>query len=219
MYGTRCTQLPVHWKTHSMADRAIPLSVCHHGPPNGYRTGFKRCSDAQLFIQLTVVDDINAKAVEAWKQKRFIVNDMYTLILLIQYGIYFWHELAHTPSHFFKLKSTICGNPLAFPLTFDLQYFWTVLRHTSVLIKYKWNKIKLEHGSHICIHTTYNLIMFTYNICKPDDKCRVNTDLPPLKSGEHKINNIEWVTTPNIWMNNLHAIYMILCEMREWFDG
>ena len=69
MYGTRCTQLPVHWKTHSMADRAIPLSVCHHGPPNGYRTGFKRCSDVQLFIQLTVVDDINAKAVEAWKQK------------------------------------------------------------------------------------------------------------------------------------------------------
>ena len=43
-------------KTHSMAVRAIPLSACHHGPPNGYRTGFKKCS---------VVDDINAKAVEA----------------------------------------------------------------------------------------------------------------------------------------------------------
>jgi hypothetical protein len=49
-------------KTHSMAVRAIPLSVCHQGPPNGYRTGFKRCSDAQQFIQLTVVDDINAKS-------------------------------------------------------------------------------------------------------------------------------------------------------------
>jgi hypothetical protein len=48
-----------------MAVRAIPLSVCHHGTANGYRTGFKRCSDAQVFIQLTVVDDINAKAVEA----------------------------------------------------------------------------------------------------------------------------------------------------------
>ena len=24
------------------------------------------------------------------------------------------------------------------------------------------NKIKLEHGSHICLHTTYNLIVFTY---------------------------------------------------------
>ena len=81
------------------------------------------------------------------------------------------------------------------------------------------NKIKSEHGSHIRIHTTYNSIMFTYNICKPDDKCRVNTDLPPLKSGEHKINNIERVTTLDMWINNLHAIYMILCEMREWFDG
>jgi hypothetical protein len=28
-------------KTHSMAVRAIPLSACHQGPPNGYRTGFK----------------------------------------------------------------------------------------------------------------------------------------------------------------------------------
>ena len=77
------------------------------------------------------------------------------------------------------------------------------------------NKVKSEHGSHIRIHTTFNSIIFTYNICKPDDKCRVNTDLPPLKSGEHKENNIEWVTTPNMWINNLHAIYMILCEMRE----
>ena len=59
------------------------------------------------------------------------------------------------------------------------------------------NNIKSEHGSHIRLHTTYNLIMFTYNICKPDDKCRVNTDLPPLKSGEHKINNTERVTTPD----------------------
>ena len=161
------------------------------------------------------------KCKSGWslKTERSIVNDMNTLILLIQYGIYFWHEIAHTPSHFFKLKSNVCGNPLAFPLTFDLQYFWTVLRHTSALIKYKWNKIKSEHGSHIRIHTTYNLIMFTYNICKPDDKCRVNTDLPPLKSGGHKINNIEWVTTPNMWTNNLHAIYMILCKMRGWFDG
>ncbi len=76
------------------------------------------------------------------------------------------------------------------------------------------NKIKSEHGSHIRMHTTYNLIMFTYNICKPDDKCRVNTDLPPLKSGGHKINNIERVTTPNMWINNLRAIYMILYKMR-----
>ncbi len=77
LYKNKSVRLPLHpatrpSKTHSMAVRAIPLSVCHHGPPNGYRTGFKRCSDVQLFIQLTVVDDINAKAVEAWKQKRSI---------------------------------------------------------------------------------------------------------------------------------------------------
>jgi hypothetical protein len=33
-----------------MAVRAIPLSVCHHGPPSGYQTGFKRCSDAQYLF-------------------------------------------------------------------------------------------------------------------------------------------------------------------------
>ncbi len=39
-----------HWRTHSMAVRAIPLSVCHRGPPKGYQTGFKRCSDAQYLF-------------------------------------------------------------------------------------------------------------------------------------------------------------------------
>jgi hypothetical protein len=34
-------------KTYSMAVRAIPLPVFHQGPLNGYRTGFKKCSDAQ----------------------------------------------------------------------------------------------------------------------------------------------------------------------------
>ncbi len=65
LYGTLPHPATRPLKTHSMAVRAIPLPVCHHGPPNGYRTGFKRCSDAQLFFQLIVVDDINAKAVEA----------------------------------------------------------------------------------------------------------------------------------------------------------
>jgi hypothetical protein len=65
VYGTLPHPATRPSKTHSMAVRAIPLSVCHQGPLNGYRSGFKRCSDAQQFIQLTVVDDINAKAVEA----------------------------------------------------------------------------------------------------------------------------------------------------------
>ena len=145
---------------------------------------------------------------------------MYTLILLTQYGIYFWHELAYTLLHSLKLSLNICGTSACFSLTFDLHCYLNCTSGTYLPgSNINRNKIKSEHGSHIRIHTTYNLIMFTYNICKPDDKCRVNTDLPPLKSGEHKINNIEWVTTPNMWINNLHATYMILCEMREWFDG
>jgi hypothetical protein len=39
---------------------------------------------------------------------------------------------------------------------------------------------------------------------------RVNTDPPPLKSGEHKTNNIERATNLNLRINNLHVIYMIL---------
>ncbi len=35
---------------------------------------------------------------------------------------------------------------------------------------------------------------------------RVNTDLPPLKSGEHKISNIEWTTNLNLRINNLHVM-------------
>ncbi len=39
-----------HWKTYSMAVRAILFSVCRHGPPKGCRTRFKRCSDAQYLF-------------------------------------------------------------------------------------------------------------------------------------------------------------------------
>ncbi len=46
-------------KTYSTAVRAIPLSACHQGPPRG--------SNAQQFIQLTVVGDINAKS--GWSLK------------------------------------------------------------------------------------------------------------------------------------------------------
>jgi hypothetical protein len=81
------------------------------------------------------------KCKSGWslKTERSIVNDMYTLILLIQYGIYFWHELAYTLSHFLKLNSNICGNPLAFFFLWLLtcNTIWAVLWHTSALIKYK----------------------------------------------------------------------------------
>ncbi len=162
------------------------------------------------------------KAVEAWKQKRSAYYDMYTLILLTHYGIYFRHELAYTFPFFFffKLKPNICGNPLAFLWLFDLQLLSELYSdvHQSRL---KTNKIKLNQDmDHIsaftrpiipsCLHTTYVNLMI---------RRRVNTDLPPLKSGEHKINSIERTTKLNLKINNLHVIYMTLCVMRQWFDG
>ncbi len=50
-------QLPVHWKLIQWLSGPSPfLSATMQGPPSGYRTGFKKCSDAQQFIQLTVVE-------------------------------------------------------------------------------------------------------------------------------------------------------------------
>jgi hypothetical protein len=99
LYGTLPHSATRPLKTYSMAVRAIPLSVCHQRPPSGYRTGFKKCSDAQQFIQLTVVDDINAKSGWSLKTEK-TYYDMHALILLTHCGIYFWHELAYTFPHF-----------------------------------------------------------------------------------------------------------------------
>jgi hypothetical protein len=55
------------------------------------------------------------KAVEAWKQKKIRINNMYTLHIFLQYGIYFQHELAYT-LHYIKLNST--KSYAALPLTF-----------------------------------------------------------------------------------------------------
>ncbi len=146
---------------------------------------------------------------------------MYTLILLTHYGIQFWHELAYTLLHFSKLNSIICGTSACFffnswlVLLSEL-YSGTYLPGSNI----KRNKIN-QNTDHISAFTQpliSSCYIQTY-VCKVDDKCRVNTDLPPLKSGEHKINNIEWATNPNTGINNLHVIYMILCIMRGWFDG
>ncbi len=138
LYGTLPHPATRPSKTYSKAVRAIPLPVCHQGPLNGYRTGFKKCSDAQQIYSANSCRWHKCKSGWSLKTERSIVNDMYTLILLIQYGIYFWHELAYTLLHFLKLNSNICGNPLAFSLTLTCNTIWTVLRHTSALIKYKW---------------------------------------------------------------------------------
>ena len=146
---------------------------------------------------------------------------MYTLILLTQYGIQFWHELAYTLLHSLKFNLNICGTSACFSLTFDLHCYLNCTQ-AHICPDQIWIEINLirtwvtyPHSHNPLSHHVYTQ---TY-VCKPDDKCRVNTDLPPLKSGEHKINNIEWATNPNTGINNLHVIYMILCIMRGWFDG
>jgi len=145
---------------------------------------------------------------------------MYTLILLTQYGIYFWHELAYTLSHSLKLNLNTCGTSACFSLTFDLHCYLNCTSGTYLPgSNINRNKIN-QNTDHISAFTQppISSCLHTY-VCKLDDKCRVNTDLPPLKSGEHRINNIEWATNPNTRINNLHVIYMVLCIMRVWFDG
>jgi hypothetical protein len=61
-----------------------------------------------------------------------------------------------------------------------------------------------------CLHMTHVNLMI---------RRRVNIDLPPLKSGEHNINNIERATNLNLRINNLHVIYMILRIMQQRFNG
>ncbi len=52
MYGSRCNQLPLIEKLPQwLSGPSSSLSVTA-GPLEGYQTGFKRCSDAQCFIQL-----------------------------------------------------------------------------------------------------------------------------------------------------------------------
>ena len=111
-----------HWKTHSMAVRAIPLSVCHHGPPSGYQTGFKRCSDAQYLFNYQCRWH---KCKSGWSLKTEKIHLKWHVYIdtTHTYGINIWHELAHTLLHFLKLNSNICGTPLAFSLTFDLHYY------------------------------------------------------------------------------------------------
>jgi hypothetical protein len=51
-----------------------------------------------------------------------------------------------------------------------------------------------------CLHTTHVDLMI---------RRRVNTDLPPLKSGECKVNDMERAANLNLRINNVHVIYMI----------
>ncbi len=93
LYGSRCNQLPLIEKLPQwLSGPSSSLSVTA-GPPKGYQTGFKRCSDAQCFYSTISIDDINAQSGWSLKTEKIRLNDMYAMILLTQYGIYFWHEL------------------------------------------------------------------------------------------------------------------------------
>ena len=111
---------PPHWVNSPMAVRAISAPACHRRTarrlPNRIQIVFWR---AATFIQLLAWVDIKMhKAVEAWKQKKIRINNMHTLHIFIQYGIYFWHELAYTLHYILiKLNWNICGTSAYFLLT------------------------------------------------------------------------------------------------------
>ncbi len=75
-----------------MAVRAIFAPVCHRQTarwlPYQIQMMFGRASIS--------IDDIIAQSGWSLKTEKIRINNMYTMILLIQYGIYFWHELAYT---------------------------------------------------------------------------------------------------------------------------
>ncbi len=94
VFGYRCNQLPLierfpQW----LSGPSPPLSVAA-GSPVVNRTGFKWCSDAQHFL-FNFRHRWHKNAQSGWslKTEKIRINNMYTLILLIQYGISFWHEL------------------------------------------------------------------------------------------------------------------------------
>ncbi len=117
LFGYRCNQLPLIERSPQwLSGPSSPLSVTA-GPPVSNRTGFKWCSDAQYFYSTIGIDDINAQSGWSLKTEKIRINNMYTLILFIQYGIYFWHELAYTLYSILKLNSIICGTSAYFLLT------------------------------------------------------------------------------------------------------
>ncbi len=75
LYGTLPHPATRPLKTHSMAVRAIPLPVCHQGPLKGYRTGFKKCSDAQQIYSANSCRWHKCKSGWSLKTERSIVND------------------------------------------------------------------------------------------------------------------------------------------------
>jgi hypothetical protein len=88
---------------------------------------------------------------------------MYTLILLTQYGIQFWHELAYTLLHFLNSTQSYAALPLAFSLTLDLHCYLNCTSGTYLPgSNINGNKIN-QNMDHISAFTQPPiLIMFTH---------------------------------------------------------
>ena len=146
---------------------------------------------------------------------------MYTLHIFIQYGIYFWHELAYTLHYILiKLNWNICGTSTYFLLIWLALLIWTVLRHISCLNQ-TWIKIKsnwhVDHTSAFtqpiissCLHT--NICMQT----RWQVSCQHRSATPLIRRAW--INNHRTGYYSRYEINNLRVIYMILCIMRGWYD-
>ena len=126
-----------HWKTPSMAVRAIPLSVCRRGPPKGYQTGFKRCSDAQYLFNY---QHRWHKCKSGWSLKTERIHLKLHVYIdtthTIRHSILAWTSLY--PFTFLKLNSIICGTSACFFFNSWLALLSELyFRHISARIKYK----------------------------------------------------------------------------------
>ncbi len=132
VYGTLPHTATRPSKTYSLA---IPLPVCHQGPLNGYRTGFKKCSDAQQIYSANSCRWHKCKS--GWSLKTEKIPCQWHVYIdtthTIRHLFLTWTSLY--PFTFLKLKLNISGSPLAFLWLLTCNTIWTVLRHTSAPIK------------------------------------------------------------------------------------
>ncbi len=114
-----------------MAVRAIHLSVCHHGPPSGYQTGFKRCSDAQYLFHYQCRWH---KCKSGWSLKTEKIH--------LKWHVYI--DTTHTIRHLFLTWTSL------YPSTF-LKTQLKHMRHFRLLFFNFWLALlsKLYSGTHL----------------------------------------------------------------------
>ncbi len=85
-----------HWETPSMAARAIFAPVCRRRTARRLPYQIQTMFGCAVFYSTIGIDDINAQSGWSLKTEKIRINNMYAQILLTQYGICFWHELAYS---------------------------------------------------------------------------------------------------------------------------